>query len=168
MTEPSIQQRLFPNGTCFGCGPANPEGLRLASFPQSDHVLARFTPWPQHDNGVGFLNGGIIATVLDCHSGAAAFDLADRRGWLPPQRLSFGFVTAGLDVRFRRPAMLDEACELRAFVLQATEDRIDVRAELWWGGTLRADATSEWRRWKPRPPATTTEVPGSTENTGST
>lgn len=153
MTGPSIQQRLFPAGTCFGCGPANVDGLRLASYVQPDGVFARFTPWPEHDNGVGFLNGGIIATVLDCHSGAAAFDLADRQGWLPPDGLSFGFVTAGLDVRFRRPMALDEPGELRAYVQEAGPEQIDVKAELWWDGRLRAEATSQWRRWRPRPAA---------------
>lgn len=49
--------------TCFGCGPANPRGLRLQSYLGDGHVTATFTPWPEHDNGLGFLNGGIIATL---------------------------------------------------------------------------------------------------------
>ena len=61
----SIQERLFPTLRCFGCGPANPKGLRLRSFPAEGWVVARFAPWPEHDNGLGYLNGGIIATVLD-------------------------------------------------------------------------------------------------------
>ena len=68
----SIQARLYPQLPCFGCGLANPRGLRLQSYAADDHVTAQFTPWPEHDNGLGFLNGGIIATVLDCHSAAAA------------------------------------------------------------------------------------------------
>ena len=51
--------------TCFGCGPANPRGLRLKSYVGDGCVTATFMPWPEHDNGLGFLNGGIIATLLD-------------------------------------------------------------------------------------------------------
>ena len=69
--SPSIQERLVPELTCFGCGPANERGLRLRSHPSDDGVVATFTPWPEHDNGLGYLNGGIISTVLDCHSAAA-------------------------------------------------------------------------------------------------
>ena len=57
-----IQDRLIPTMTCFGCGPANPRGLRLKSYLGDGYVTATFMPWPEHDNGLGFLNGGIIAT----------------------------------------------------------------------------------------------------------
>ena len=79
--EISIQDRLFPDMTCFGCGPANPRGLRLKSYARDEAVTAQFEPWPEHDNGLGFLNGGIISTVLDCHSAAAVLHEADQRGW---------------------------------------------------------------------------------------
>ena len=65
MTPQSIQERLLPDMRCFGCGPANERGLRLRSYPGDDAVTASFTPWPEHDNGLGYLNGGIISTLLD-------------------------------------------------------------------------------------------------------
>ena len=77
----SIQERLFPTLRCFGCGPANPKGLRLRSYPAEGSVVAVFTPWPEHDNGLGYLNGGIIATVLDCHSAAVVLLEAERHNW---------------------------------------------------------------------------------------
>ena len=55
--EISIQERLYPEATCFGCGQRNPDGLRLRSYPTADGAVATFRPWPQHDNGLGFLNG---------------------------------------------------------------------------------------------------------------
>ena len=147
----SVQRRLFPEATCFGCGPANPRGLRLESFVEEDGtVVARFDPWPEHDNGLGFLNGGIIATLLDCHGGAAAFDHADRAGWRPSAGSPFPYVTAGLDVRYRRPAPLADTCELRARVTSAEPDEVTVDAELWWDGTVRATGTATWKRWRPR------------------
>jgi acyl-coenzyme A thioesterase PaaI-like protein len=146
----SIQQQLYPDATCFGCGQANPKGLHLASYPEDGYVGAFFQPWPEHDNGLGYLNGGIIATVLDCHSGAAAFHEADVRGWPAAEGLPYPFVTSGLDVRYRRPAPLLEQCELRAYVVTSDEDFMTVEAELLWDGKQRAWASSEWRRWRPR------------------
>lgn len=151
MNDLAIQDRLFPDGVCFGCGPANADGLRLKSHPASDTVVtATFTPWPQHDNGVGFLNGGIIATVLDCHSGAAAFHHADLRGWAPLGGAPFAFVTAGIDLRYLRPAPLTATVDLVAEVREASEDAVTVDVRLEHEGKVRAEATALWKRWRPR------------------
>lgn len=146
----SIQDRLYPGATCFGCGLANPKGLHLRSYAQGDAVVATFTPWPEHDNGLGYLNGGIIATLLDCHSGATAFHEADQRGWRASPGLPFPFVTAGLDVRYLRPAPLDEPVELRAVIAAADESVITVDVQLVWDGKPRAEASALWKRWRPR------------------
>jgi hypothetical protein len=62
----SIQESLYPDLTCFGCGHANPDGFHIRSYRDGDHTVATFTPRSEHDNGFGFFNGGIITTVLDC------------------------------------------------------------------------------------------------------
>lgn len=151
LQEPSIQERLLPGTTCFGCGPANDRGLRLESFTGDDGVVtAQFLPWPEHDNGLGFLNGGIISTVLDCHSAAAVLQEADVRGWKPLAGLPLSYVTAGLDVRYRRPSPLTEPSELRSWITSAGEDEMLVSAELVHDGKVRASAASVWKRWRPR------------------
>ena len=61
---PSIQETYYPDLTCFGCGHANERGLHLQSYEVDGAVRASFTPWPEHDNGGGYLNGGIISTLL--------------------------------------------------------------------------------------------------------
>ncbi len=150
----SIQERLYPDLTCFGCGPANPRGLRLRSYPAGGAVVATFRPWPEHDNGAGFLNGGIIATVLDCHGGAAVFEQAARRGATngtadrTEDRLFY--VTAGISVRYVRPCPLHEMLDLSAVVTSATLDEVTVDVELGFDGKQRATATAVWRRWRPR------------------
>lgn len=133
---------------CFGCGPANERGLRLRSFADGDGVHAVFRPWPEHDNGLGFLNGGIIATVLDCHSAAAVVVRADQDGLLLDGGLPY--VTAGLELRYRRPSPLHDEVQLRARVVQGDDAEMQVHSELWWDGKLRAEATSLWKRWRRR------------------
>src|SRR5580700_6095855 len=75
----SIQESLYPGLTCFGCGHSNPDGFHLRSYRDGDVTVATFTPRPEHDNGFGFLNGGIITTVLDCHTAAVVMWEADQR-----------------------------------------------------------------------------------------
>jgi acyl-coenzyme A thioesterase PaaI-like protein len=148
----SIQERLYPDLPCFGCGHANDRGLKLRSHPEDDgSVTAEFAPWPEHDNGVGFLNGGIICTVLDCHSAAAVMHTAHERGWHPLGDAKLSHVTAGLDVRYLRPAPLGEPVRLRAVVREAAEAEMTVDVALWWDGKPRAEATALWKRWRPRP-----------------
>jgi acyl-coenzyme A thioesterase PaaI-like protein len=148
--ELSIQERLYPQLTCFGCGHANAKGLKLRSYPRDDGVVAAFRPWPEHDNGFGYLNGGIIATVLDCHSGAAVFHRAHLLGMDPPPGAPLLYVTAGLDLRYLRPVPLGHELELRAGVTEADADQVTVEAELVWDGKPRAAATTLWKRWRPR------------------
>jgi acyl-coenzyme A thioesterase PaaI-like protein len=146
----SIQQRLYPQTVCFGCGPINTKGLQLRSYANEGVIVATFEPSPEHDNGLGYLNGGIISTLLDCHSAAAVLLEAEERGWRALPGRVMPFVTAGLDVRFLRPAPLYEAVELRAAVLRASEQEITADVQLVADGKTRASALASWRRWRPR------------------
>lgn len=151
MTEAdqSIQERYLADLRCFGCGPANPRGLKLRSFESTEgDVHAVFRPWPEHDNGLGYLNGGIIATVLDCHSAAAVVVAARDLGVEPQGGLQY--VTAGIDVRYRRPAPLSDQVRLLAHPISVDEGTILVDAELWWDDKVRATAHATWKRWRPR------------------
>jgi acyl-coenzyme A thioesterase PaaI-like protein len=146
----SVQEQLYPGLTCFGCGHANAAGLRLRSYPGDGVVTATFSPWPEHDNGGGFLNGGIISTLLDCHSAAAVAVEARARGWSPPPGTPFAYVTAGLDVRFLRPAPLAEPVELVGRITAAGEAEMTVDVELLWDGKPRATGVAIWKRWRPQ------------------
>ena len=127
MTELSIQESLYPELTCFGCGHANPDGFHLRSYVEDDLVVAEFTPWPQHDNGFGFLNGGIITTVLDCHGAAVVMWEAASAGGRRRPGAPVPFITAGFDVRFLRPTPLGTTVQLTASPESIDESEIVVR-----------------------------------------
>lgn len=149
MDDLSLQERFFPDMTCFGCGPANSKGLRLRSFPTKTGTLADFTPWPEHDNGLGFLNGGIICTVLDCHSATPMLLEAQRMG-LMDGAVPLPFVTSGLNVHYLRPTPLAGPTRLLARVADAGETQMEVEVELWADDKLRAQGRATWKRWRPR------------------
>jgi len=150
-TAVALQDQYFPDLPCFGCGPSNAAGLQLKSFAtDGDLVIADFTPWPAHDNGLGFLNGGIIATVLDCHTAAAVTHAAHVHGWPPLPGAPLPYVTAGLDVQYLRPAPLNSKVSLKARIVEASESEMIADAWLEWDGKERSRARSVWKRWRPR------------------
>ena len=67
MSEQSLQDRYAPSTRCFGCGPANPDGLRIKSFVRGDEVVCEWAPAKRHEAFDGALNGGIVGTLFDCH-----------------------------------------------------------------------------------------------------
>jgi acyl-coenzyme A thioesterase PaaI-like protein len=146
----SVQETLYPELTCFGCGPANPDGLHLRSFRTGELTVATFVPRAEHDNGFGFLNGGIISTVLDCHSAAVVMFEAAQRGYVADEGIPIPFVTAGLDVRFTRPTPLGPPLDLRAVPVEVSESAVIVTAELSFEGKIRASSTSRWLRFRSR------------------
>lgn len=151
--EPSLQERYAPAGRCFGCGPANPAGLGIRSHPRPDdpdEVVATWTPRPEHEAFSGVLNGGIIGTLLDCHSNwTATWHLMRARGADRPPTT----VTLEYAVRMRRPTPSAGPLELRARVVEAGDDRATVEAELVAGGSVTATCRGTFVAVKPGHPA---------------
>ena len=146
----SIQESLYPDLTCFGCGHANPDGFHLRSYRDGDLTVAEFTPRPEHDNGFGFLNGGIISTVLDCHGAAVVMYEAAQRGWEAPPGAPVPFITAGFEVKFQRPTPLGPTVRLTAAPVSVDESEIVVWSEIAVDVKARARMTATWLRFRPR------------------
>jgi acyl-coenzyme A thioesterase PaaI-like protein len=146
----SIQESLYPGITCFGCGHANPKGFHLRSYVEGEITVAEFTPWPEHDNGFGFLNGGIISTVLDCHGAAVVLFEAAQRDWQAAPGAPVPFITAGFDVKFLRPTPLGPTVRLIASPISIDESEIVVRSELEVDDKTRATMIATWLRFRPR------------------
>jgi len=131
----SLQDRYGSQTICFGCGPANSKGLRIKSRVQGDEVVADWTPEPHHQAFPGVLNGGIVGSLLDCHSNWAACHrlMLEAGSDTPPCT-----VTAEYHVRFRRPTPVGGTLRLRARVVDASRDRATVEATLEAGGQVTA------------------------------
>jgi acyl-coenzyme A thioesterase PaaI-like protein len=123
----SVQEQYSPDGICFGCGPANEKGLRIRSFPDGDQLVAEWRAEAHHQAFPGVLNGGIIGALLDCHSNwAAAYFLMKRDG----RSEAPCTVTADFHVKLLRPTPADALITLKAHVVESSEDRATVEAEL--------------------------------------
>ena len=61
-----MPQASVAQNRCFGCGPANPSGLRLEfTVAQDGSVICLVTVGEVFEGHPGYLHGGIIATLLD-------------------------------------------------------------------------------------------------------
>lgn len=131
----SLQETYAPNNQCYGCGPANEQGLHIRSFEGEGEIVCDWTPQPHHLAFPGVVNGGIIGSILDCHSNwTAAVHLMKKNTLdeLPPT------VTADFHVTLKRPTPMETTLHLRAHVVESTEDRAVVEATVEANGKVTA------------------------------
>ena len=135
MKKQSLQEKYAPNNSCWGCGPANAEGLRIRSFPKGDEVIAEWTPETKYEAFPGVLNGGIIGTLLDCHCNwTAAWHLMNKAGADHPPCT----VTADYAIKLLRPTPTKGPVFLSAKIVESTDDRATVEGSLAAGAKVCA------------------------------
>ncbi len=136
--EKSLQDRYAPHSICFGCGPANKHGLRIKSRPSGDYVVADWKPKKYHHAFKEILSGGIISTLLDCHSNwSAAYYIMKKRGEteIPPT------VTAQYTVTFLKPTPIDKMLHLKAKPINVYDNKAEIETTLEADGVITAKAT---------------------------
>jgi acyl-coenzyme A thioesterase PaaI-like protein len=135
VNEKSLQEKYAPQNACWGCGPANPEGLRIRSFPKDGEVIAEWKPQAKYEAFPGVLNGGIIGTLLDCHCNwTAAYNLMKSGGEDHPPCT----VTAEYAVKLLRPTPSNGPVYLSARIAKLTDDRATVEGTLSAAGKVCA------------------------------
>ena len=150
MPDKSIQETYAPNMACFGCGPANENGLHVRSFADGDEVVAVWQPQTKYEAFPGMLSGGIIGTLLDCHCNwTAAWHLMNKAGLDHPPCT----VTAEYSIKLLRPTPSDKAVRLVARVVESTDDRAIVEGELIAHEKITATCRGTFVAVKPGHPA---------------
>jgi acyl-coenzyme A thioesterase PaaI-like protein len=124
---------------CYGCGRLNPHGHRIRSFWDGEESVCVHTPEPYHIAIPGFVYGGLIASLIDCHgtgtAAAAAYRAAGRAmDSEPPLR----FLTASLHVDYLKPTPLGVPLEVRGRVKEIKGRKVVIEALLRAGGAVCA------------------------------
>ena len=154
MSEQSFQEQLAGLGFehCWGCGVANEHGLRLKSYwdgenkregeseGESGEAVCVWQPQPYHIAAPGIVSGGILATLIDCHSAATACADAYRQAGrtIQPGGEPLVYLTAQLDVRYLRPTPADGPLTLRARVVERGERRTTVECSVVGAGGVES------------------------------
>ena len=133
--EKSLQEQYAPNNACFGCGPANPDGLHIRSFARNGEVVAEWQPQQKYEAFPGVLNGGIIGSLLDCHCNwTAAYHLMKQSG----EDHAPCTVTAEYSIKLLRPTPTAGPVQLSARVVESDGDRAMVEGTLSGAGRVCA------------------------------
>ncbi len=134
MTKEKPFQDLGSVSYCYGCGPDNKQGLRIKSTWDSDEAICTWRPQPHHCGGnKHIVNGGILASLIDCHSLNLAIAQAYRTEGRPiGSSPKIAYVTAHLDVSYHRPTPVDKPLSLRAKI-----SKVEGR-KTWVSCTVRA------------------------------
>ena len=140
MTSKAFQDN-YPDDLshCYGCGRLNPRGLQIKSVWESDEAVCRYTPEPYHTAIPGYVYGGLIASLIDCHSTGTASAAARRTksnasGEEPAAR----FLTASLHVDFLKPTPINETLEVRATIKEVKGRKVVVVSRLIAAGNVCA------------------------------
>lgn len=147
-------QDLIPGNDCWGCGPHNEHGLHVKSYWSGDEAICTWQPEPYHRAGPPhILNGGIIATIIDCHSVCTAIAAAYRaEGRSMTSDPPIWCATASLQVTYRRPTPIAAPVTLRSQVIETSDRKMKLTCTLSSGGVICAEAQvvavrvpEEWR-----------------------
>jgi acyl-coenzyme A thioesterase PaaI-like protein len=124
---------------CFGCGSQNPHGHQIKTGWDGDETVTRFTPEPYHMSVPGFVYGGLIASLIDCHSTATAAAAMYRQDGRDLDSLpAFRFVTGSLHVDFLKPTPIDGPLELRGRIVEIKGRKVVVETSVIAAGQITA------------------------------
>ncbi|MGB2713616.1 MAG: PaaI family thioesterase [Vicinamibacterales bacterium] len=134
-------QDFYPDdySHCYGCGRLNSAGLHVRTLWDGDRTVARFRPRPEHIAFPGFVYGGLIASLIDCHGIGTAAAFVERAagrkiGEVPSPR----FVTASLNVDFLRPTPHGPELELHARATEIGLRKVTLDVEVSVDGVVTA------------------------------
>lgn len=141
MSDTMAFQDCYPEDVahCYGCGRLNPEGHQLKSYWDGEGTVARYTPRPEHTAIPGYVYGGLLASLVDCHgtgSAAAAGTRAEGRemGSEPALR----YVTASLQVDYLVPTPMGVELVVRGTIAEVKGRKVVVEETVHAGDTLVA------------------------------
>lgn len=136
-------QDFYPDDVshCYGCGRLNQHGHHFRTYWEGEETITRFRPEPYHTAIPGYVYGGLIASLIDCHStgsAAAAAYRAEGRAMDtdPPCR----FVTASLNIQYIKPTPLGVELECRGTLVEVGPRKVVVHTTLSASGHLCARA----------------------------
>lgn len=114
---------------CYGCGRLNEHGLQIKSYWDGEETVCTFQPRPYHIAIPGYVYGGLIASLIDCHgTGTAAAAAYRAQGRAMDTEPPFRFVTASLHVEYLRPTPLGVPLEIRGRVKEIKGRKVVVAA----------------------------------------
>ena len=128
-----VQDVAYAEGVCYGCGPANEDGLQLKSYlsEDDDRLVATFEPSEIFSSGTpNIMYGGLVASLIDCQSMWTAIVFAHLAEGRPLTDDFILYVTANLEVNYVKPTPLDRPIHLESRIEGEPDRKTRVTCEL--------------------------------------
>lgn len=131
----------MPENVCFGCGVNNDEGLHVQSYWQGDESVCHWQSKEKYHGWAELMNGGIMATLIDCHCMCTAMAYAYREegrtlGSWPEYR----YATGTLHVKYLKPTSNRHPIELRARIIEVKGRKTVMRCDFYCQKEKTAEA----------------------------
>lgn len=139
MAQKAVQD-YYPDALshCYGCGRLNPDGYQLKTYWDGDESVTRFMPRPSHIAIPGYVYGGLIASLIDCHgTGSAAAAAYRTEGREVGDGPSPRFLTAALHVDYLKPTPM-VPLEVRGRIKEIKGRKVVVEARVIANGEVTA------------------------------
>lgn len=134
-------QDFYPENVahCYGCGRLNEHGHQIRTIWEGDESVTRFQPKPEHTAIPGFVYGGLLASLIDCHgTGTAAAAMYRAEGRPMDSLPAFRFVTGSLQVSYLKPTPLGPELVLRGQIKEIKGRKVVVEVTVYAEGVATA------------------------------
>ena len=131
----------MPGNVCFGCGKENPEGLHIQSSWEGEDSVCVWNSETRYQGWVELMNGGILATLIDCHCMGTAMAAAYREeGRSLGSEPYYRYATASIKVDYLKPTPNDRPITLRAQVVEISGRKTRLTCQVYADGEVTARA----------------------------
>ena len=143
--NPNIESKFFqdhmPENVCFGCGIHNDDGLHIKSYWEGDEAVCKWNSQEKYHGWANLLNGGVLATLIDCHCmGTAMADAYRREDRSLDSEPVYRYATGTLTVKYLKPTPNDKTIELRTKILEVKGRKTVMTCEAIVEGVVTATA----------------------------
>lgn len=139
--EKQYFQDYMPDNICFGCGAHNDAGLQIKSYWEGEEAVCIWNSQEKYQGWPNILNGGVIATLIDCHcmgaAMAAAYRAEDRALDTSPV---YRYATGTLNVKYLKPTPNNVPIILRAQIKEIKGRKTVLDCQVWADGVQTVDA----------------------------
>ncbi len=124
---------------CYGCGKLNEHGYQIKTYWDGDETLTKFQPAPHHTAIPGYVYGGLLASLIDCHgTGSASAAMYRKENRPMDSEPSFRFLTGMLNVKYIKPTPIDTTLEIRGSIKEIKGKKVIVDVKVLAHGEVTA------------------------------
>ena len=147
MKDEKAFQDYYPENyaQCYGCGRLNPAGYQIKSYWDGDETVAHFLPDEQHISIPGYVYGGMLASLIDCHgTGTAAAAGYRAEGREMDSEPALRYLTASLHVDYLKPTPLGVMLEVRGRIKEVKGRKVVIEERIIANGevTVRGEVVA--------------------------